>query len=283
MIQSGNFRRHSDTTNKYRAFTLIELLIVIAIIAILASILFPVFARARENARRASCASNMKQVGLAVMQYVQDYDEHFPGGSRLKLISNFNAPASTPTVHGLLIPYIKSLGIFNCPSATNATGGNAPTALSSTSYFMNGVFLQFPSDTVDWWGSTDPNNVTGGKSVAVVPAPAEIVYMQEYGQRDNRGINRPTPGTSFSYNRFKGWCFYDTVTRTYGYSALHFDGGNLLFADGHVKWKKMTELRAKDFGLALDAAGTPVPADVSPSPTTCYSTTTGDPQYRSFF
>src|SRR5688500_3211019 len=71
-----------NAVRKNRAFTLIELLVVIAIIAILAAILFPVFARARENARRASCQSNLKQIGLGVMQYVQDYDERYPAWAR---------------------------------------------------------------------------------------------------------------------------------------------------------------------------------------------------------
>src|SRR5690606_6779733 len=70
----------SENSGAKRGFTLIELLVVIAIIAILAAILFPVFARARENARRASCQSNLKQIGLGLMQYTQDYDERLPAG-----------------------------------------------------------------------------------------------------------------------------------------------------------------------------------------------------------
>src|SRR6186997_2010986 len=84
-------------------FTLIELLVVIAIIALLAAILFPVFARARENARRASCSSNLKQIGLGMLQYTQDYDEHFPMQA---------AAAFWPS----LTPYIKSDQIYKCPS-----------------------------------------------------------------------------------------------------------------------------------------------------------------------
>ena len=76
LIRSG--ARGASLATSRRAFTLIELLVVIAIIALLAAILFPVFARARENARRSSCGSNMKQMGLAVQQYSQDYDERFP-------------------------------------------------------------------------------------------------------------------------------------------------------------------------------------------------------------
>src|SRR5437867_12863837 len=95
-------------TSVKRGFTLIELLVVIAIIAILAAILFPVFGRARENARRSSCQSNLKQVGLGFMQYVQDYDELMPN----RLLGNVD-------LHTRLQPYIKSTQIFNCPSQTS--------------------------------------------------------------------------------------------------------------------------------------------------------------------
>src|SRR5476649_306557 len=91
-----------------RAFTLIELLVVIAIIAILAAILFPVFARARENARRASCLSNLKQSGLGFQQYIQDYDSKFPA-------TGSTSSASDAWVMSLQ-PYLKSFQIFQCPS-----------------------------------------------------------------------------------------------------------------------------------------------------------------------
>src|SRR2546421_4309664 len=94
------------------AFTLIELLVVIAIIAILAAILFPVFARARENARRSSCQSNLKQIGLGVLQYVQDYDETFPMGRTADPILGQWASGWSATIQ----PYVKSSQIMQCPS-----------------------------------------------------------------------------------------------------------------------------------------------------------------------
>ena len=112
-----------------RAFTLIELLVVIAIIAILASILFPVFSRARENARRTSCASNMKQLSLGIMQYTQDYDERLPGttdgnpgASQIGGWTWYKAfPASSNVVgfdptQGSIYPYLKSAQVYVCPS-----------------------------------------------------------------------------------------------------------------------------------------------------------------------
>src|SRR5690606_26807571 len=107
-----------------KAFTLIELLVVIAIIAILAAILFPVFARARENARRTSCLNNLKQFGLGMMMYVQDYDETF-APNQLQLTVT---PATYTYWHELLQPYTKSIQIFRCANApgpnTNPLYGN---------------------------------------------------------------------------------------------------------------------------------------------------------------
>ncbi|MBD3292214.1 MAG: prepilin-type N-terminal cleavage/methylation domain-containing protein, partial [Armatimonadia bacterium] len=98
-----------------RGFTLIELLVVIAIIAILAAILFPVFARAREKARQTSCLSNSKQIGTALMMYVQDYDETLPG------YYNPDLPGEANQWYEVIEPYVKNEQIFICPSAQSVT------------------------------------------------------------------------------------------------------------------------------------------------------------------
>lgn len=119
-------RLRSRFTEKknHQAFTLIELLVVIAIISILAAILFPVFARARENARRTSCLSNLKQVALGVRMYGQDYDERMPA-ERRDAMSDADISQSNPYGWAdALQPYLKSTQIFQCPSETNSDGSD---------------------------------------------------------------------------------------------------------------------------------------------------------------
>ena len=173
-----------------RAFTLIELLVVIAIIAILAAILFPVFAKAREKARQSSCMSNCKQLGLAAMQYVQDYDEvYFP---RYQPISTYPPPANAvywcmPAGQTSLIdPYVKNAQIIYCPSLKSTyygyayngilIGGNIAMAQIQTPANMicfeddtfNGRTAYTPSQGVNSWGANfaDPP----GTSSATTPA-----------------------------------------------------------------------------------------------------------------
>ena len=129
----------SVPVTKHRsAFTLIELLVVIAIIAILAAILFPVFARARENARRSSCQSNLKQIALGLKQYIQDYDEKYP---RTGLTATANTDAAAVAgVEGwanVTQPYLKSLQILQCPSDSGAPS-STPGNQGFSDYWING-------------------------------------------------------------------------------------------------------------------------------------------------
>ena len=158
--------------NRKNAFTLIELLVVIAIIAILASILFPVFAQAREKARAISCLSNTKNLGTAVMMYVQDYDEMYP--ARQHPQSPINPQTGTyPQIYDMLNPYLKSGngwsrgGVWDCPSS-------AKRGQSNQLGWHAGVF---PDGAASW------NGFTGGPyvSLAAVNNPADIVALIDKG------------------------------------------------------------------------------------------------------
>lgn len=154
---------------KKKGFTLIELLVVIAIIAILAAILFPVFARARENARRASCQSQNKQIALGFKQYIQDYDELYPiaknSATGLAHVNNDNWPSE-------LAPYMKSTQIFSCPSDANASDSNKSSYaynnnlnVANESSMNNSAVIVLMSEVAANGGNTTQTlNAAGGAS-----------------------------------------------------------------------------------------------------------------------
>lgn len=227
------------TDARRAGFTLIELLVVIAIIAILASILFPVFARARENARRSSCQSNLKQIGLGIMQYVQDYDSRMPPvQSRYCIPQNQLVmgpvtergddtwPAAGCTGDGsgyyrpgwaeATLPYTKSTQILVCPSdAVSKFGSKSQAATPGSaliSYGMNrflGWYAAGSSDYLNAWGSGDALCAANygyaycgdqGYPTSVIQRASDIVMLAEYGQ-----LNRETPGNfpgPASYRQF---------------------------------------------------------------------------------
>jgi len=208
---------------KFKGFTLIELLVVIAIISILSAILFPVFARARENARRASCMSNMKQIALGCIMYTQDYD-----GKMFPYKYN-NSSNNNGSEMNMLAPYLKNAQIIRCPSSEE----NYSTCPSSDPYHWYCSSYGFPTVA-----GSDPRravmmNLAWGGSITILdslPLPSLTCLLAE----DKIGWNDGKTG----YTKFNAY----NLTST-GYDGLpvldrHLDGSNYAFVDGHVKWLK---------------------------------------------
>ena len=209
----------SFSPNRRSAFTLIELLVVIAIIAILAAILFPVFARARENARRSSCQSNLKQIGLGILQYVQDYDEMYP---RSELAAE-DAQGVRMSWDRQIQPYMKSAQIIQCPSDSDSDRElNVPG-------YGNSWYRSY-SATRNLMGTS--NNANPAKSLAAVPATALTVMLAERRNGDGPGNN---------LDALNEWGQYSSIVNLGdAVQYRHLETANYLFADGHVKARKGT-------------------------------------------
>jgi prepilin-type N-terminal cleavage/methylation domain-containing protein len=212
-IEAGVSRRvQGFTSRKSFGFTLIELLVVIAIIAILAAILFPVFAQAREKARQTSCLSNSKQLALATLMYVQDYDETFPMSIYVQ------APNTGFSVYDAIAPYLKNVEILQCPSYK--PGIDWKSRLANVG-LKNGTFQYVGYvPNLGLFGEnlcgTPFNKKTPPTALAGTPLPVDTIMFFD-------GYMKASP--YLDYYNFLG-------------RAQHTDGVTVNFSDGHSKWFK---------------------------------------------
>lgn len=195
-------------------FTLIELLVVIAIIAILAAILFPVFARAREKSNQASCLSNEKQLGIAFLMYSQDYDDKLCLGYTY---GTKKGGSYADAWYDLLQPFVKNLKILTCPSAGNAV-------LMGDDNLQIGYGMNYPlSDP-----RADTNSAYVVSSLGSITKPSETILVV-----DQNGNSKTSYGWVYPWG-FGAW---DTNV-----SFRHNNGSNALFIDGHSKWMAKTTM-----------------------------------------
>ena len=220
---------HTNDSRKH-GFTLIELLVVIAIIAILAAILFPVFAKAREKARQTSCLSNLKQLSLAMLMYTQDYDEtwpmsyYFDAGYANEYGWDFHLNYNTgATELGLIGPYTKNGQIQACPSAPGLAGSGRPyTGYGYNTTYIGGAAGEGPG------GSTRLS-----ASLASIQKPSETILLADSAVWSAWITPPGTEGNN--YLRSPG----DPFRAAWGIGPnvhfLHNGTANVAFCDGHAK------------------------------------------------
>jgi prepilin-type N-terminal cleavage/methylation domain-containing protein/prepilin-type processing-associated H-X9-DG protein len=207
-------------------FTLIELLVVIAIIAILAAILFPVFAKAREKARQSSCLSNEKQIALAVLGYAQDNDESLPGTYKYQMGLPAAGTANLTYWDDMIVPYVKSTQIFICPSLTAThTAHVTSSGITSISYW-----------TPDAGYCAMAN---AGIALGQITQPANTIIFCDAPNWGNpewycaTGVYTWCNGTA---NDYVGWITNYASSKPTSGGPPHNGGRNFGFADGHCKW-----------------------------------------------
>ena len=240
MVINSRLRKPRNGGGSNLGFTLIELLVVIAIIALLAAILFPVFAKARENARKATCQSNLKQIGLGIAQYTQDYDSILPPmfyydgvaadwsnmGTGSAFYGDFGVGQSDGMWYGwedMLNPYIKSYQLWACPDESYIHGTTTCTAPACVSPLPHSYTVSYLF-----------GNVAGASQAPVVPIvesrivqPAlKAVITEQLADKCTTWSGLPTTNTRFRYV---------TGSAVNGCQPVHSNANNFLFADYHVK------------------------------------------------
>jgi prepilin-type N-terminal cleavage/methylation domain-containing protein/prepilin-type processing-associated H-X9-DG protein len=263
--------------HKRRAFTLIELLVVIAIIAILAAILFPVFAQAREKARAITCASNLKQLGTSIAMYVQDYDEQYPHFSwweQVPLSEGFKPGYDDGTTiwYSAIFPYVKNVGVYACPSDTQKWGDG------NTEMWWWGIAPEkrnpnFLGNTVMSYGINHRlhSHEPGSVGLAEVDKPADTLLLADCitcfaeFNRPEGTINYNDPNYNYVHGRVAwpksagdpdnaGWQEgRPDAPPEYDKYARHSAGNNVAYADGHVKWLRASRTRL-EVGFPRDVA-----------------------------
>jgi prepilin-type N-terminal cleavage/methylation domain-containing protein/prepilin-type processing-associated H-X9-DG protein len=236
-----------------RGFTLIELLVVIAIIAILAAILFPVFAQARESARKSSCLSNLKQIGTAFIMYATDYDGLLPDGNWSAGITSVSGwPADGPTAidekngwPAYLMPYVKNRGIFDCPTSMKQIHAQNINQIDGN-YCWNEEAADDFGDALDNFGNG---------------APASIILAMDGG---DRAIENPASLQAMMLDDL------DSPKKDTEQATRHQDQAVVVFADGHAKVMKKGELLqgwqdlTPPWGIDWDTPTAPTPSTVFP-------------------
>ena len=246
-----------------KGFTLIELLVVISVIAVLMAILMPALGAAREQARKTSCLSNMRQVGMALTVYQVDYDKTPP---KTQAVFNYASPSAEDNVLKLLRPYVcadrkeEATPVYACPSLKdNPNPAYAPTRTSCTSYLVNSVLM--------------------GRRVASIPNPGRLIVMQEGWSLSNHLWVQPEPITRSQAvfegretTQYREWHMFAnesdhpswfTKERVEQTGNVHNEGGGYIFADGHADYRKYWERESGDYGLVHPQAGHSVPYEAT--------------------
>ena len=240
------------TTPKSKGFTLIELLVVIAIIALLAAILFPVFARARENARKSSCANNLKQIGLGLLQYTQDYDEIICRSSYGASSGDGQSDATKWKWMDCTYPYVKSTQVFNCPSDS----ANPRYVFNAPGVGVGGRnFGSYTINAVSIGTYTGPSTNGADKALADVADPSGTLWAADAILNSGGGdyLYRYVPTTAWTNVTITGTnprhLTTNNGTNSGEIAERHLESTNILFCDGHVKSLRLSTVATMNAGV----------------------------------
>nr|CAA9265299.1 hypothetical protein AVDCRST_MAG63-2646 [uncultured Armatimonadetes bacterium] len=248
------FSRRGTPASRPRAgFTLIELLVVIAIIAILAGILFPVFAKAREKARQAQCLSNQRQIALSTLMYVQDYDETLPMSASLRL------PNTLIQVYDLVLPYLKNRDVLTCPSYKPGVDWEA--RLRSMGLRSGGEFryVAFLPNLALFGDNLCPlqSTYTPVSSLADAPVPAETLMFYDGYMKTRPMLSAADYPAYARHNEGVVVSYVDGHSKWHRYSGVPSGGKTPAGSRSPVYYSWKTDEPLRNSEAALDAAGMP--------------------------